>query len=85
MEEQKKRQMVLQAHPLEKKQKSEVMQRAMSQKLNEQSEMQTEDEQIMAASKETSLPASASKEQEKVLITGDDILIEYVDRLMREI
>lgn len=47
--------------------------------------MQTEDEQIMAASKETTLPASASKEQEKVLITGDDILIEYVDRLMREI
>jgi hypothetical protein len=35
MEEQKKRQMVLQAHPLEKQQKPEVMQRAMSQKLNE--------------------------------------------------
>jgi hypothetical protein len=25
------------------------------------------------------------KEQERVLITGDDILIEYVDRLMKEI
>jgi hypothetical protein len=25
------------------------------------------------------------KDQERVLITGDDILIEYVDRLMREI
>lgn len=32
------------------------------------------------------LAAAASlKEQERVLITGDDILIEYVDRLMREI
>ena len=28
---------------------------------------------------------SAAKDQERVLITGDDILIEYVDRLMREI
>ena len=25
------------------------------------------------------------KDQDKVLITGDDILIEYVDRLMREL
>ena len=35
-------------------------------------------------------PQSASepvglKDQDKVLITGDDILIEYVDRLMREL
>ena len=26
-----------------------------------------------------------AKDQERVLITGDDILIEYVDRLMKEI
>lgn len=37
-------------------------------------------------SKEISNSAVTSlKEQERVLITGDDILIEYVDRLMREI
>lgn len=35
--------------------------------------------------RDSKLTASTQKEQEKVLITGDDILIEYVDRLMREI
>ena len=30
-------------------------------------------------------PQPSSNDQERVLITGDDILIEYVDRLMREI
>lgn len=29
--------------------------------------------------------ASGSNQQEKVLITGDDILIEYVDRLMNQV
>jgi hypothetical protein len=32
----------------------------------------------------TDSPTQA-KDQERVLITGDDILIEYVDRLMKEI
>jgi hypothetical protein len=39
---------------------------------------------------EPETPASSdsptqAKDQERVLITGDDILIEYVDRLMKEI
>ena len=37
------------------------------------------------ASEKSSLTQNTAQTQEKVLITGDDILIEYVDRLMNQL
>lgn len=42
-------------------------------------------EESKTAASEVSSQIDGMKDQERVLITGDDILIEYVDRLMREI